>query len=275
MTTVDHVSVPATPAQVPVDLPVPVVILGVLIVGTLLASLAKWLLGPRSHLSFPAAVLSGILGALVSSVLANQVRGPDVIPHWLFVSIAGVVGTVLVIVVAERFTRTPPPSTADLLAAGESSVVEFKSTARHNRHTDQRDDRMEMAITKSVAGLLNQDGGILLIGVDDQGTVLGLADDLQHMKKPDLDRYELWLHDHLARTLGRSCLSHVAVTFPEVRGQSICRIDVGRSPRPVFVRPIKTDRVHFYVRIGNSTRELPVDEAIDYAADHFPGGVRA
>jgi len=124
-------------------------------------------------------------------------------------------------------------------------------------------------IAKTLAGFLNTRGGTLLVGVDDAGAVLGLQDDLQYMKAPDLDRYELWLHDFLTRVLGAPAVSHLRVTFPAVAGKAICRIDAAKSPRPVFVRPAKSDQVLFYARIGNSTRELSVAEAIDYAIDHF------
>lgn len=60
---------------------------------------------------------------------------------------------------------------------GESSEVEFKSTLRVNLHTGNKDRRMEMAILKTIAGFLNTNGGILIIGIADNGTPVGIDND--------------------------------------------------------------------------------------------------
>ena len=141
----------------------------------------------------------------------------------------------VVLLLAEVLVRRPAADAEALVAAGESASVEFKSTARHNLHTGQRDERMEAVVAKTVAGFLNGRGGTLLIGADDAGAVLGLDDDLAHMKAPDLDRYELWLHDFLTSALGAPAVALLKVTFPRVHGREVCRVDAAPSPRPVFV----------------------------------------
>ncbi len=167
------------------------------------------------------------------------------------------------------FTRQPHPTAAELVAAGESARVEFKSTARCNLHTGQRDDKMEMVISKTVAAFANSGGGDLLIGVDDAGRGLGLAEDLKFMKSPDLDRYELWLRDHLTKTLGAAATANIEVTFPILDGQPVCHVRTLGSTRPVFLTPGKGQPVQMWVRVGNSTRQLGVDEALSYAADRW------
>ncbi len=240
----------------------------VLTVGAVLGLSSRYLLGHRSNLGVSASVLAGVIGAVVGAGITQAVMGNPDEPHVGVLLTAAAASTVAVLLLAERFVRPRPIDTATLIDAGESATVEFKSTARHNLHTGQRDDRIEAVIGKTLAGFLNGHGGTLLIGVDDEGTVLGLDDDLTHMKAPDLDRYELWLHDYLTRALGAPATSQLTVTFPTVLGRHVCRVDAAASPRPVFVST-KGTQVTFYVRLGNSTRELSVAEAIDYAADHF------
>ncbi|MCG2801420.1 MAG: ATP-binding protein [Cellulomonas sp.] len=242
---------------------------GILAIGTVLGVVSRLILQGRSHMTRSGSVLAGIVGAVVGGAATQAATGnPDQPRLWLVLGFS-VVGTVAVLAVAERFVRRPAPTVRELIDAGESAAVEMKSTARHNLHTGQRDDRMEAVIAKTVAGFLNGRGGTLLIGVDDSGVVLGLDADLPYMKAPDLDRYELWLHDHLTRVLGAPAVARLTVSFPQVDGTAVCQVEVERSLRPVFVRPAKTDQVLFYARIGNSTRELSVAEAIEYAADHF------
>jgi predicted HTH transcriptional regulator len=155
------------------------------------------------------------------------------------------------------------------VAAGESSEVEFKSTARCNLHTGKRDERIELVIAKTVAALANARGGQLLIGVADDGTPRGLADDLALMKKPDTDRYELWLRDYLTQTIGAATTTALSVAFPTVAGVQLCWVTVPAASRPVYVVPNKSQGPQMWVRVGNSTRQLPLDQALAYATDRW------
>jgi hypothetical protein len=75
-------------------------------------------------------------------------------------------------------TKGPAPvSVADLIASGETDAIEYKSTLRTNLHTGEKDARMEMAVLKSIAGFLNAKGGMLVIGVADDGAPVGLEKD--------------------------------------------------------------------------------------------------
>jgi predicted HTH transcriptional regulator len=155
------------------------------------------------------------------------------------------------------------------VAGGERSDVEFKSTARFNLHTGKRDERIELVVGKTVAALANTDGGHLLIGVADDGTVLGLDDDLGLMKKPDVDRFELWLRDYLTQTLGGAAATSAVVRFPSIDGREICWVAIPPSTRPVYLVPGKSQPPQLWVRVGNSTRQLPLDEALAYASDRW------
>lgn len=260
------VTMPSNSSEVPVF----AVVLAVLLVGALLGYVVKYFIKPRSSLSFSSTVLIGILGSALGSLLPLALARTGHTPTFVPLILGLLLGTSLVFLIAERVARPAPPDPRELIAEGESTKVEFKSTARHNVRTGQRDDRIEAAVAKTVAGFLNARGGALVIGVNDQGEVLGLADDLKYMKHPDVDRYELWLSDFLTRCLGPAALAEVTISFPEVVGGQVCLIVAAPSRRPVYLRPAKSEGVLFYARIGNSTRELPVDQAVSYCADRFP-----
>ncbi|HEV8529334.1 MAG TPA: protease Lon-related BREX system protein BrxL [Actinomycetes bacterium] len=102
-------------------------------------------------------------------------------------------------------------STAELLGAGESSSLEFKSNARWNEHTRQRDSAIELAVVKTVAGFMNAHGGTLLVGVGDHGQVVGLDHDLKTLGRRDHDGYENWLTTLFETSIGNpqsaTCLS--------------------------------------------------------------------
>lgn len=241
-----------------------------LAVGIVLGGGLRLLLGSRTNLGFAASVLSGILGAaLGASSVALILREDDIREHPFATISAAIVGTLIVVFIANRFVQPTELTGTELLAAGESAQVEFKSTARYNKRTEKRDERMELVVAKTVAALANADGGILVIGVDDDGEVLGLADDYTLMKQPDADRFELWLRDFLTKTLGGATTAGVRAEFPTVSGEEVCILRVPRSERPVFLRPGKGSALQLWVRVGNSTRELPIDQALAYSSKRF------
>src|SRR5690606_15806240 len=81
----------------------------------------------------------------------------------------------------------------DLISDGESKVAEFKSTARWNLHTQAHDPKLEAAIAKTICGFMNAEGGTLLIGVADDGAVVGIENDYSTLGKPNRDGFELFL----------------------------------------------------------------------------------
>jgi Putative DNA-binding domain len=156
---------------------------------------------------------------------------------------------------------------AALLAAGESEHVEFKETARWNVREDKKDPRMEQVVAKTVAAFLNSDGGTLVIGADDHGHAVGLARDFSTLREQDADRFELWLRDMLATTLGKNAAALPHIRFAELDGQTVCAVRCPRSPEPVFLAQGNTRDL--WVRVGNSTRSFGVDEAVTYVSRHF------
>ncbi|MEN2738600.1 ATP-binding protein [Microbacterium sp. X-17] len=171
--------------------------------------------------------------------------------------------------VASLRRERPAIDVAALLAAGESDHVEFKETARWNVRTEQRDTRMETVVAKTVAAFLNSPhGGTLVIGANDHGEPTGLDRDLATLREPDVDRYELWLRDMMSTVLGRNAASLPDVRFLAAPGDVVvCCVVCPPSPRPVFLTQSKDGvSTELWVRVGNSTRSFPVDEAVEYVA---------
>ena len=79
------------------------------------------------------------------------------------------------------------------IVEGESNELEFKSTLRWNLDTDRVDKKLEDVIMKAIAAFANAEGGSLLIGVNDEGTVIGLAHDYASLHG-DRDEFQLHLN---------------------------------------------------------------------------------
>ncbi|MEA3501741.1 MAG: putative DNA binding domain-containing protein [Actinomycetota bacterium] len=249
----------------------------VLVAGTVFGWLARLILPGRQPLSWAETTIVGIVGSGLGALIGNWIGvDRDLLEFGLWTVVGSILGSVvvlaLVLLIMERLDiRRPKRSSAtDMAAGGETDRVEFKQTARWNTHTNQRDEKLEMVISRTVAGFQNADGGTLLIGVDDDGQPTGLENDLSLGKVADHDRFQLWLIDHLQRTLGKTAATRVTVDFEPIDRTDICRVEVETSDRPVFVDTPKGPRTaDFYVRIGNSTRRLLADELLRYRETHW------
>jgi hypothetical protein len=156
-----------------------------------------------------------------------------------------------------------------LIAQGESATLEFKSSARWDMKQNKTDKLIESIVVKTVAALLNSEGGSLLLGVDDERNVIGLVHDYKLFgKKDSRDAYENFLMGLLLNNLGKDSAALISISFHELDGKDVCRVEVHQSPKPVFVK----DQIgeHLYIRAGNSTRQPTTKEAIDYVKMHWP-----
>ncbi len=157
---------------------------------------------------------------------------------------------------------TGDPEIINLITQGENAQLEFKSSTHWDIRENKQNKVMEEVILKTVAGFLNSyQGGTLLIGIDDDGNVLGLNHDYQTFKKKNRDGYELFLtNDLLLKELGKDLAPYIHITFHEVEGKDVCRIILDPSPRPVYVKlkDSKSGQTKecFFIRTGNLTREI-------------------
>lgn len=156
----------------------------------------------------------------------------------------------------------------DLISKGESDEVEFKSSARWDYREEKQNKVIESAIAKTIAGFLNANGGILVVGIDDDGNVLGLEKDYKTLsKRPDRDGYQQFLVNLVSSNMGKDSCACLSVSFQPAKGQEICVVRVNRSMRPVYIQDGQQTR--FYVRTGNTTQELGTRESVDYASQRW------
>ena len=168
---------------------------------------------------------------------------------------------------AEEFETTPdfPLSIEDIVGNGESSEVEFKSTLRVNQHTGNRDPRMELAVLKTIAGFLNTNGGILTIGVTDDGTLLGIdADGFENEDKMSLHLVNL-IKDRMSSTI----MPFIHARFEDYKGCRVMVIECSKVRTPVFVKDGNVER--FYIRTGPSTTELSASQTQEYIKQRYKG----
>lgn len=150
-----------------------------------------------------------------------------------------------------------------IIEQGEGSYLEFKSSLRWDMVESRTNRSLEGVVLKTLAGFLNSHkGGTLLIGVADDGDIIGLEKDYQTLKKPNQDGFEQTLMAAIATNLGADICQFVHVLFHVIDDKEVCRLIVSPAPRPVFLEQGNTPK--FFVRTGGGTRDLNIQEALDY-----------
>jgi hypothetical protein len=159
-----------------------------------------------------------------------------------------------------------------LIEHGEHGRLEFKSSLRWDVRQGNVNRALEKVVAKTAAGFLNsKDGGVLLLGVADDRTVLGLEADYESLRKPDRadrDVFEQHLVQTLIKYLGEATMAFVTVTFHDMGGSDVCQVTVEPAGHPVYLQDNTESTL--YARAGNSTRPLPVHEAVRYVSTRWP-----
>jgi hypothetical protein len=163
---------------------------------------------------------------------------------------------------------SPLDAVEALIQGGESDRLEFKSSLRYDHKARSVNKELTKAVAKVIASFLNTRGGTLLIGISDDGTPLGLDPDIQTLPKRSLDGFELTLRNTIGTYLAPSITPEVLVAFPSVAEVVVAHITCPRHVEPVFLR--EGDQYTFYVRDGNQTRPLNVQDAHSYIRAHWP-----
>ena len=161
----------------------------------------------------------------------------------------------------------------DMIHSGEHGFLEFKSTMRWNWKENRLDKKMEEIILKTIASFSNAEGGKLLIGVTDEGDILGLESDYSSFKEANKDHFELHLRNIVNNSFGKEFgATSLNVRFPIVNDIEICEIDIKAGRAPLYCEvsdKYGSNQKKFYVRSGNSSQELDIEETASYIKKRF------
>ena len=152
----------------------------------------------------------------------------------------------------------------DMLARGESDRLEYKSSAFYSHENPDVPEAVlfEASVLKPVAGFLNGKGGTLIIGVADNGDVLGIQPDLE-LKRWNSDRYVNTLTSRISTAMGLHAAAMTTISTDRYKDVTVCVVEVQPSPDPVYVQSQK-HKDAFFARINNSTRELSGPQLVSY-----------
>lgn len=168
--------------------------------------------------------------------------------------------------------KTEPTEKIDLLniiKRGESNQLEFKPCLLYNFKTQAPGIGVKYIIAKAICGFLNSNGGVLFIGVNDNGNIQGLENydySLFHGEN-EKDKLLLELDSLLTYFFDLSIKPFVNSSIEKVDGKDILVIVVTESYKPIFLRNKKYEQIdkEFYIRMNASTRKIvDNEEMVEY-----------
>jgi hypothetical protein len=160
-----------------------------------------------------------------------------------------------------------PDDVLAMIAEREHERLEFKSSLRWDMQERRVNKDLERVILKSIAAFSNAQGGHILIGVRDDGSVCGLGEDYTSLGG-DRDAFERHLRTLVANCWGdATSIRMLKLTFHQVGDAEICSLKVAAGDQPVFLtladkNGVKVEK--FYVRAGNASS--PIDSPSQLAA---------
>lgn len=126
----------------------------------------------------------------------------------------------------------------ELLRNGENSGVEFK-----------RDDIGNHELAKELVAFLNLEGGIVLLGIEDDGTVSGTS-------RPNLEE---WVADLCRVKIEPPIVPHLSWVRAVEPGKDVLVVRVPQGPDKPYAR-VHNDRRTYFIRVGSTSREASRDE---------------
>ena len=160
-------------------------------------------------------------------------------------------------------------SAEELIEQGESQTLEFKSTLRWSLKEDRKDDKgVTHAAMKTIAAFLNTEGGDLLLGVADDGSIIGIEKD----QLENDDKFMRHLTQSVRNGLGPNAGTCIDSKMQIVDGKSVCMVSCRRSPVPVFLdwKGVETaEGGDFFVRNGPTTVKLSPADTQEFIRSRF------
>ena len=146
--------------------------------------------------------------------------------------------------------------------AHESTTVEFKTSLVYHAGSSEIDEEQMSVITRTIASMMNMQGGSLYIGVNDKGFASdSITIEFNYLNaippypkyyySANLDGYKRFILDWISKNLSPFATTLVSFEFLAYQDITVCRIDIKKSKVPVWFK-----LTALYVRADGSTRQL-------------------
>ncbi|UJH90124.1 ATP-binding protein [Antarcticibacterium sp. 1MA-6-2] len=161
-----------------------------------------------------------------------------------------------------------------IIKKGEGKYLEFKSSFQFCTKSQTLKKSLRFEVLKNIAAFSNTDGGAVLIGVKDNGDIIGLEETDFRTKQNTIDSYKLLFDDLIESNFGNGFHKNLSdMKFYNIKGKTICYVQVqSRYHRPITIsKKPKNGKAYdaFFIRRLASAKELSGEEMKEYISNHF------
>jgi len=146
---------------------------------------------------------------------------------------------------------------------GESKHIEFKETLSLDVKKQTKEKYIETSALKTVVAFLNTEGGVLIIGVSDEGKTTGINDEIERFYK-NIDKFLLHWKTLLKERIGEENYPFIEYRVVKVAEKMVLWVECQESPAPCYL-----DQNDFYVRTNPATDKLEGPKLVEYVKNHF------
>jgi len=136
-----------------------------------------------------------------------------------------------------------------LIRMREGRQLEFKEKFSKD---DKTGEINEKKVLKTIVAFLNTDGGTLLIGISNDGILVGA--DVGSSTVEDLDKYVLRFGNFIETKIGLEFSGHIDYLIVDVDGHHVLMVECKPYKDPCYYKEENTKM--FYIRCGASTKPI-------------------
>ncbi|MDM8542874.1 putative DNA binding domain-containing protein [Desulfococcaceae bacterium HSG9] len=151
----------------------------------------------------------------------------------------------------------------NIIRQGESKYIEFKETLNLDVRKKTKEKYIVLAVLKTVVAFLNTEGGILLVGVNDNKDITGIESEIKKFHK-NTDKFLLHFKNLIKTRIGEGFYPFIEYKPIKVDGKCILMVECKGSPSPCYL-----DNADFYVRTNPATDKLEGPKLVEYVNNHF------
>lgn len=180
-----------------------------------------------------------------------------------------------------------------MIEGGENYHTEFKAHAfwsvdysleqiKESKSVELRDygrRASKIIIAKSLAAMLNSDGGNLIIGIREEKEkeafiIEGVEEDMHKLKQHSVDQYKRVFIDEIIRAffppkLYNHLHDYLAIIFVAMEEKTVCWLKIKKSDLKIFLK-INNKEV-FMIRVDSENRTLEGEKLVDYCIKRWGG----
>lgn len=152
----------------------------------------------------------------------------------------------------------------NIIRSGESKTVEFKESLSLDIKKKTKEKYIELSALKTIVALLNTEGGVLLVGVSDNGDIPGIGAEVDKFYKKSTDKFLLHVKNLIKTRIGEEFYPYIEYELIYVNQKNILIVKCKESSSPCYL-----DDADFYVRTNPATDKLEGPKLVKYVENHF------